>query len=371
MGYVAVKGGQKAILASSELTGYYRLRHAPGSLDVGMLPSQMRFLVDRVMSEAGFYAPKHAALALKQAQGDVYEAAFLLRAYRSTVPRNHVSLPLDTQGMRLIRRISSAFRDIPGGQILGPTFDYAHRLLQFDLLDEPPEAIAQVLKRVEDRYSAEEDQEPALFPRVSDFLREEGLMAPPHPGAGEEEPFDITRFKLPFPAPRSARLQTMARGETGAMVALAYSSLRGYGAVHPTIGELRVGYCALILPYPLENGESVYAGELLITEVEAINGFAGTEPGEPVQLVLGYGVSFGQNEVKSIAMSVLDRALDVVSGTEPVHDEEYVLSHIDSIESAGFISHLKLPHYVTFQSELDRLRTVRQTPDTGSREGIR
>lgn len=370
MGYVAVKGGQEAILASSELSRYYRVRHAATSLDVDILPSQMRFLVDRVMSEAGFYGPDHAALALKQAQGDIYEAAFLLRAYRSTVPRNHVSLPLDTKEMRLIRRVSSAFRDIPGGQILGPTFDYAHRLLQFDLRDEPPQAIAQVLKRVEDHHAAEEAGDQGVFPRVSDFLREEGLMAPPNPGLDEEEPFDITRLKLTFPAPRSARLQTMARGETGAMVALAYSSMRGYGAIHPTIGELRVGYCALILPYPLEEGEALYVGELLITEVEAINGFAHTKPGEPVQLILGYGASFGQNEVKSIAMSILDRALDVI-GKEPAHDEEYVLSHIDSIESTGFVSHLKLPHYVTFQSELDRLRQTRQSPSADAEEGNR
>ena len=29
------------------------------------------------------------------------------------------------------------------------------------------------------------------------------------------------------------------------------------------------------------------------------------------------------------------------------------VDHIDSVEATGFISHLKLPHYVTFQSKLD------------------
>ena len=354
MGYVAVMGGQEAIKASHDLTQYFRLRHASGSLEVRAIESQLRLLVDRVMSEAGFYAPAYAALAIKQAEGDGYEAAFLLRAYRSTVPRNHVSLPLDTQDMRIIRRISSAFRDIPGGQFIGPSFDYAHRLLDFDLIHELPEGIRRIIERFE---GMEESLALARIPRISDLLRTESLLASPKPVSEEEVLFDITRRKLTFPAPRSARLQTLARGETGAMVALAYSSMRGYGAVHPTIGELRVGYCALVIPYPLGYGDddSLYLGEILMTEVESINGFVHNHGSEVIQFVLGYGLSFGQNEVKSIAMSILDRSVDI-KGSQPAQDEEYVLSHIDSMESMGFVSHLKLPHYVTFQSELDRLR---------------
>jgi alpha-D-ribose 1-methylphosphonate 5-triphosphate synthase subunit PhnI len=54
-------------------------------------------------------------------------------------------------------------------------------------------------------------------------------------------------------------------------------------------------------------------------------------------------------------MSILDRALDI-GGDAPSSDQEFVLYHIDSVESSGFVEHLKLPHYVTFQSSLDRSR---------------
>ncbi len=77
------------------------------------------------MSEGGLYHPQLAALAIKQMQGDTLEAGFALRAYRSTKPRLLETPPQDTGNMRLIRRISSAFKDIPGGQMLGPTHDYA------------------------------------------------------------------------------------------------------------------------------------------------------------------------------------------------------------------------------------------------------
>ena len=46
---------------------------------------------------------------------------------------------LDTSQMRITRRISSAFKDIPGGQMLGGTTDYHLRLLRMELLNESPE----------------------------------------------------------------------------------------------------------------------------------------------------------------------------------------------------------------------------------------
>ena len=52
-------------------------------------------------------------------------------------------------------------------------------------------------------------------------------------------------------------------------------------------------------------------------------------------------------------MSVLDHSLRVGDVRYPTQDQEFVLYHIDGVEATGFISHLKLPHYVTFQSKLD------------------
>ena len=85
------------------------------------------------MAEASLYDRRLAALAIKQARGDLIEAVFLARAYRTTLPRFGFAEPLDTARMRLRRRVSATYKDLPGGQVLGPTFDYTHRLIDFDL----------------------------------------------------------------------------------------------------------------------------------------------------------------------------------------------------------------------------------------------
>lgn len=355
MGYVAVTGGQKAIETANALTQWYRLKNANHSLAVEDITSQMRLLVDRVMSEGGLYAPEYAALAIKQAEGDPAEAAFLLRAYRSTLARNYYSSVVEPGNMRVIRRISSSFKDIPDGQILGPTYDYSHRLLNFDLRNEN---CKQTLNTLIDQIPIDPELKPSVptFQKVADLLRDQGLLGTP-PEA-EKEPFDITREKLAFPAPRSAKLQLLSRGETGAMTALAYSSMRGYGPVHPTIGELRVGYAELTIAYPFDDNESLYIGEIMLTEVETINSFTLNEDGE-ISFRLGYGLVFGQNETKAIAMAILEQSLET-EGKSPTQDEEFVLLHIDSVEANGFVSHLKLPHYITFQSKLDVIRQAQQ-----------
>ncbi|MGG3571155.1 carbon-phosphorus lyase complex subunit PhnI [Bacillus gobiensis] len=358
MGYVAVTGGQKAIEHASKLIDCYRLQDAKEVLSSEQIEKQMRLLVDRVMGEGGLYAPEYAALALKQSEGDPAEAAFLLRAYRSTLPRNYYSSTVEPENMRVIRRISSAFKNIPGGQLLGPTYDYKHRLLNFDLRNEDDMALRDFLDSIELEHE-EQESVAMTMKKVADLLREQGLLA--NREAEETEPFDITREKMTFPASRSARLQTLARGETGAMTALAYSSMRGYGPVHPTIGELRVGYSEVHIPYPFGDDEELYIGEVMLTEVETINSFTQNDQGD-VEFMLGYGLAFGQNEVKAISMAILERSLET-AGNTPTQDEEFVLLHIDSVESNGFVSHLKLPHYITFQSMLDRIRQA-QKPAT-------
>ncbi|RCW51725.1 carbon-phosphorus lyase complex subunit PhnI [Paenibacillus prosopidis] len=359
MAYVAVTGGQEAIEEANGLAHFYRVKDTTPSLDIESIEKQLRLLVDRVMGEGGMYAPEYAALALKQAEGDPAEAAFLLRAYRSTLPRNHYSLTVQPVDMRVIRRISSSFRDIPGGQMLGPTYDYTHRMLNFSLRQESNEDMIAFAKEYTD--AAELADGSLTFKKVADLLREQGLMAKAAKGKSEEqEPFDITRQKMTIPTTRAARLQALTRGETGAMTALAYSSMRGYGVVHPTIGELRVGYAPVYIPYPYssEGGDDcLYIGELMLTEVETINSFKQDAESGNVQFLLGYGLCFGQNELKGISMAILERSLET-EGTAPAQDEEFVLTHIDSVESSGFVSHLKLPHYITFQSSLDQIRKV-------------
>jgi alpha-D-ribose 1-methylphosphonate 5-triphosphate synthase subunit PhnI len=152
----------------------------------------------------------------------------------------------------------------------------------------------------------------------------------------------------------------MARAETGSLLAIAYSNMRGYGDVHPTIAELRVGYLPVMLPHPV-TGELIEAGEVLITECEVVAMYESADNDGPPVFTLGYGACFGHNEVKAIAMAILDRSLQkgMRDGPRnPSEDAEFVLLHVDGVDSMGFASHYKMPHYVTFQSDMDRLRTT-------------
>lgn len=267
--YVAVKGGEKAIDAAHALQESRRRGDTDlPELSVAQIEQQLNLAVDRVMTEGGIADRELAALALKQASGDNVEAIFLLRAYRTTLAKLAVSEPLDTTEMRLERRISAVYKDIPGGQLLGPTYDYTQR---------------------------------------------------------------------------------------------------GYGRNHPFAGEIRSGYIDVSI-VPEELGFAVNVGELLMTECEMVNGFI-DPPDEPPHFTRGYGLVFGMSERKAMAMALVDRALQAPEYSEhptgPAQDEEFVLAHADNVEAAGFVSHLKLPHYVDFQAELELLKRLQQEQNHG------
>src|SRR5699024_5163876 len=167
------------------------------------------------------------------------------------------------------RRISASFKDIPGGQILGSTYDYTHRLLNFDLIDETKEDMKSWIKEFQQQMElpTTEQKELIYFPKVVDYLRKEGLFATyAHINS---EPDDVTKKSLAFPASRSERLQIITRGQTGAVTSLGYASLRGYGQVHPTVGEVRVGSVPIHVAPPNEESENqeddYYIGEITMT----------------------------------------------------------------------------------------------------------
>lgn len=351
MGYVAVKGGTEAIERACKFLIYERIKNLTNPIGIEQIKDELYLLVERVMSEGSLYSPHLAALAIKQSAGDILEASFILRAYRTTLPKVGYSLPIDTSKMRIIRRISAAFKDIPEGQILGPTSDYTIRLLDFTLLDDSKQWRREFIKEFMKELNIDEVEFPQSFPKVIEILRDEGLIEKGQSHC--EEFFDITRQSITFPAPRSARLQAMARGETGGLLLLAYSNMRGYGDIHPTVGELRVGYVPLEVINPIDQTEYT-VGEIKVTEAYVISKFEDKE-GSP-KFTLGYGVCFGHNETKAISMAVLDRAMQTREPKCVSEDSEFVLLHVDGIESMGFCNHYKLPHYVTFQSDLDRLR---------------
>lgn len=362
MGYVGIQGGEAAIAQAAELMTWLRTRGAAAGeppLALNAIEHQLHFLHSAIISEGGLYDPQLAALAVKQSLGDPLEAAFFLRAYRCTRPRLTNAAPADTAQMRVIRRISAAFKDIPGGQILGPSPDFSHRLFDLELIDETPERFRAAFERVA-RETAPDAAVPTAIPKVLSFLRDHGLVAPPP--ADDPAPHDITRAPLTFPAPRSAALAVMSRAQQGALLAMAYSNMRGYGDIHPTVAELRVGYVPVLVPHPVTL-EPVEAGEVLMTECEVVAMFAAEPAGALPTFSVGYGACFGHNETKAIGMAVLDRALQRGTAQGPQHpseDPEFVLLHIDGVDAMGFCIHYKMPHYVTFQSDLDRLRTTQK-----------
>ena len=345
--YVAVKGGETAILNSYKLLEEQRRGDTSlPELTVDQIRQQLKLSVDRVMTEGSVYDPKIAALAIKQASGDLIEAIFLLRAYRATLPRLGNTCAIDTSRMQLMRRISATFKDLPGGQVLGPTYDYTQRLLDFTLMANAQTGNSHPSQSTEKTLESHEQES---VPRVIDLLNQENLI----------EIF--------------TRLQNIARGDEGFLLAMAYSTQRGYSHSHPFVGEVRLGEVGIEIE-PEELGFAISIGDIEITECEMVNQFAGSKT-EPPKFTRGYGLAFGHSERKAMAMSLVDRALradelgeDIES---PAQMQEFVLSHSDSLEASGFVQHLKLPHYVDFQSELELVRKMRANqPAANAGDGL-
>ncbi len=365
MGYVAVKGGTEAIHESQNLLDFYRLKDALDPLDIRQIISQLRAAVDKVMGEGGVYSPEYAAIALKQSEGDVFEAAFILRAFRATLERKFYSEPINTRQMFVKRKISASFREIPGGQILGPTRDYTQRTLNTKMVSEDKAQIEEFLKSFASRISAEKLEPIQTFQKVIDLLKQEGLLKPIDPTENRTL-VDITKEAIRFPAPRSARLQMMARAETGGLMALGYASMRGFGFVHPTVGELRYGSVAVRVKD--KRGRTRYLGKIEVTEAEMISDSGPAKKNGPHFYTIGYGLCFGQNDTKVICMGILDTSMRSPNKNVPTHDQEFVLYHTEGIESMGFTNHLKLPHYVTFQSGLKNIRAAMERSEEKNKE---
>jgi alpha-D-ribose 1-methylphosphonate 5-triphosphate synthase subunit PhnI len=348
MAYVAVKGGERAIdAAHAWMADQRRGDPALPLISPEQVEAQLGRAVDRVMAEGSCHDRALAARAILQAQGDLIEAAFLLRAYRTTLPRFGHSAPMETSAMLVHRRVSAIFKDLPGGQVLGPTYDYTHRLLEPSLPDAPP-------------APAEAPSAAETAPPACGILGQEGLVEPDAP-ASDAPPHDLTRAPLSFPAPRDARLQALARGDEGFLLGLGYSTQRGYGGAHPFVGELRVGQTAVRI-VPPELGFPIDIGDVVLTECQMVNQFHGSKTAPP-QFTRGYGLCFGHGERKAMGMALVDRALRAEDLGEPIdgpaQNAEFVLHHSDNVEGSGFVEHLKLPHYVDFQSELETIRRMR------------
>ena len=340
MAYVATRGGEAAIDQSERL-----FREEMGEITptrIGEVKAALPYLIDRVMGEASLYDEDLAALALAQTGGELYEAVLLLRAWRTTQPRLSIAKPVEQDGLFTHRRISAAFKDVPGGQTLGPTLDYAHRILATNVLRGEtfvPPAVVLADKPAK-----------AHLPSVSAWQAENDLVDLPQPDAtdGNDIP-DLTREPLLFPSKRAHTLQSLARSETGGALALGYAAMRGYGQAHPTVNEVRLSEAEIVVDHP--DGRSFSAGRVKISQAEVVD-----KKGE--KLSLGFTATFGWNEVKCIAGATLDlNAPGAEKGSAT--EEEFFLYHTEGVESSGFCIHFKLPHYVTFQSSLDAMRDAK------------
>jgi alpha-D-ribose 1-methylphosphonate 5-triphosphate synthase subunit PhnI len=197
--------------------------------------------------------------------------------------------------------------------------------------------------------------------RVVALLNAEGLIEQEAPCADRPEPGDLSLEPLLMPAERAVRLQNLARADEGFLLSIGYSTQRGYARNHPFVGEIRFGTVAVEMEID-ELGFAVELGEIDVTECQMINQFGGSQKVAPA-FTQGYGLVFGHSERKAMAMSLVDRALRAEelgeTVTAPAQDAEFVLYHSDNVEASGFVQHLKLPHYVDFQAELELLRRLR------------
>jgi alpha-D-ribose 1-methylphosphonate 5-triphosphate synthase subunit PhnI len=194
---------------------------------------------------------------------------------------------------------------------------------------------------------------PRTYPAVADWQRAQGLIAE----SAQRESIDpadipdVTSDTVLFPAPREHRLQALARADTGGVLALGYASMRGYGLIHPTVNELRLGYAEIVVKHPV-TGVEFSAGRARVSQAEVV-----TSDGSKAGLSIGFAATLGWNEVKIIAASTLDMEMNQ-SEPHPAHTEEFVMYHTEPVESSGFCIHFKLPHYVTFASSVDNIRKV-------------
>jgi alpha-D-ribose 1-methylphosphonate 5-triphosphate synthase subunit PhnI len=350
MGYTTVRDRDGAVAAAARLAGGAAAE--PAAADWA---ARLPLLVDQVVAESGVYEPRIAALAMDQAGGDIARACSLVRAWAAVLPRV-AEVTVDAAELRAERRVTPGFAAPAGGQYLGASLDYAQRLL--DLSPVPPSGPSTGPPPPQGG-TEREDACPGTFPPATGPLEREGLLAPPHPRA---EAVDVVRE----PADRTTRgalLQLLARADTGSMTALAYSAIRGFAALQdPTVVELRSGRL------PVRVG-SVTIGELPATVAEVV--LYRTHAGVPdLRLTLGMGATPGRLERRAIAAALLDAtttraAADPPAAKAPCEDAEFLGIVLDAQEAVGFVEHLKLPHHVTFASDLDRVRAARDRARAG------
>jgi alpha-D-ribose 1-methylphosphonate 5-triphosphate synthase subunit PhnI len=336
---------------------------APTSGGVGWMPA----LEEQVCAEAGLWAPDAARQALAQARGDLPRAVALVRVWAAALPQLAVEVvsPGDVQ---ILRRLSAAYAQVPGGQWLGASPDLASRLLEWDDDDTTPhEAPVVVGSNGDHATTPTTPPTRAGCTRVRELLHDVPVLS----AEGEGDGADPASTTLRSPLDRPTRLGVLSRGDTAALVTLASLVLgRRREAV---LAELTAGVVALRLPHP-RTGRPCVVAEVPVSEAEAVlDAEVDGRPG----FALGWGASLGTLERRVVALALLDGAMqaDAARGSDAdpeggegaasqcaddstayFLDEQTVLAAVDGSATNGFVEHLRLPHYASFASALDQAR---------------
>ncbi|MEU6657622.1 carbon-phosphorus lyase complex subunit PhnI [Streptomyces sp. NPDC046821] len=351
MGYAGVRGGQEAIAAAERLVRAARYGGESDWLELDQITAWLPLAVDRVMGEAGLWAPELAARAVRQSQGDLLEAAQLLRAHRSTLPRLGYSRPAEAAAELLpVRRVTPVQHTSRYGQLYGYGDRHAPRVL--DLA--PEETLRRRARTHATRAADSTPQRPEPF---DPGLEASGLLASRRDPT-DPEPYDITRAPARPGTPRSARLSALARAETGSLTHLWYTTTRSprHSASDAAL-EVRRGRLPVRMPHPV-TGRPVTVAHVTVTEARTVRPDDRPRTNGS-RFDAGYGLCLGDGEAKALGMA----ALDLMVHRDPATDrlEQNVLISLDGPEASGFLEHLKLPHYVDFRSTLDRIRAVHAT----------
>ena len=349
--YVAVKGGERAILNSYRMLDDYRRgdREVP-ELSLAQIREQMPLAVSRVMSEGSLYDPQLAALALKQAAGDAIEAVFLLRAYRTTLSRFGYTQPLDTGRMRLQRRISSTFRTCRAARSWGrPTIT-------------PAPAGFFAGSRARGRCPAAGRGNAGLVHAARH--RPAGARRPDRSRAAAGRRSRALRPDAPaagFSADRAARLQNLARADEGFLLSMGYSTQRGYGNTHPFAAEIRYG--ALEVEMHIEElGFAVTVGEIEVTRMpdgEPVLGQCAGRAEVHARLRPDVRLWRAQGHVDGAGGPGAEGPRPGEAGDSPANDHEFVLYHSDNVEGFGFRAAPEAAALRGLQANLELLRRMR------------
>lgn len=301
-------------------------------------------LEEQLCAEAGLWDTVAARRALHQSQGDLAAAVSMLRVWAATQP--HVApAPVAAADVAIERRLSSAYPQVPGGQWLGAARDLKPRQLSWGDEAEPDSPPAPP-SAPHGAGAAHDGEVPtrATTSRVRDLLGGVRMVAEREDGDGADPATSV----LTPPLSRASRLSVLARGETGALVALSALILgRRQEAI---LMELSVQTVTLRIPHP-RSAIPCAVAEVPVTEAEVVlDADVAGAPG----LATGWGATLGTVERRALALALIDAAMRADGDLQQplVLDEQTVIAAGDGAATTGFVEHLRLPHYASFAAYL-------------------